>query len=167
MKCQSSLFKCHPRVRLLQFNYGEEKKEFYRFAIKSKTRVYVCVCGRWWPPRGHVARYSSYTTHGACAASLIHFDSFLITFVIKNSEKSHLGTAIWNCTRSLELIPHLSSWKYKMCPLSCAADLLRNNTSVSTNAPHECVFACTCVCVCVSFVFDLCVEGSALLPKIQ
>lgn len=86
MKCQLSLFKCHRAcIRLLQFNYGEEKKEFYRFAIKSKTRIHIRV----WSmvtPRGHVAR--TVVIH---ALHVVHFDSFLITFVIKNTEKKPSG----------------------------------------------------------------------------
>lgn len=52
--------------------------------------------------------------------------------------KKAIGTATRDCTRSFKLIPRLSRRKYEMCPLSCAADLLRNNTSVSTNALHKC-----------------------------
>lgn len=66
-----------------------KKKEFYCFAIKSKTWFYVCVCGRWRPPRGHVIYI------------YVHFNLFLITVVIKKKKK------LWKIYRNKNKRLHL------------------------------------------------------------
>lgn len=78
------------------------------------------VCGRRMTPRGHVAYI------------FVHFDLFLITFVIKKTENSH-----WNTNKKFHPFPKINtsfvSQKIQIYSLSCAADLKRITIHLSSN----------------------------------
>lgn len=99
------------------YNLITKEKRILLFCNKPKTWFYMCVVD------------DDPTERLRCSYLCTFWFIFNnIYFLLKRAKKA-IGTKIRKCTRSLKLIPHLSRRKYK-CPLSCAADLLRNNTSV-------------------------------------